>query len=43
MKQSDKKLAELGRFLDGVRAQMRISRELLCAEIQCSKSTYRTV
>lgn len=43
MKQSDKKLAELGCYLDGVRSRLRISQDLLCAEIQCSKSTYRIV
>ena len=43
MKYSDKKLIDLGCFIDSTRRQMHISRDLLCAEIQCSKSTYYSV
>lgn len=43
MKTSDQKLADLGRFIERARRRMCISRELLCADIQCSKSTYQSV
>ena len=34
------KLAAFGHFIEVTRRQMHISKELLCADIQCSKSTY---
>ena len=43
MKPLDKKLASLGSFIETMRRQMDISLELLCAGVQCSKSTYYSV
>ena len=43
MKRSDTKLAVMGAFIDSTRRQLHISKDLLCAEIQCSKSTYYSV
>lgn len=40
MKPSDSKLAHLGAFIDNTRSQMSINKELLCDDVQCSKSTY---
>jgi len=43
MKRLDTKLVALGVFIDSTRRQLHISKDLLCAEIQCSKSTYYSV
>ena len=43
MKPTDSKLAFLGAFIDSTRRQMHISMDLLCADVQCSKSTYYSV
>ena len=40
MKPSESKLAHLGAFIDDTRRQMHINKELLCDDVQCSKSTY---
>ena len=43
MKPLDNKLVLLGSHIDAVRRQLKITQELLCAEVACSKSTYRKV
>jgi len=39
----DTKLTALGSFIETTRRRMHIDQSLLCADIQCSKSTYCSV
>ena len=43
MNNLDKELAVLGNFIDKTRCRLDITKDLLCAEIKCSKSTYQKV
>ena len=43
MNTSVTKLGALGTFIGSTRRRMGITEDLLCAEIKCSKSTYRKV
>ena len=43
MNNLDTKLTVLGNFIDMTRSRLGITKALLCAEVKCSKSTYRKV
>lgn len=43
MKQTSTKLMTLGLFIEACRRQMDIKTALLCADVQCSKSTYYSI
>lgn len=43
MNNLDTKLQALGAFIDMTRCRLSITKDLLCAEVKCSKSTYQKV